>query len=305
MTVPDYQGLMPTVLQVLDQGLALSAQEIRNAVADQLKLSEDDRAAALESGRQTRLANRVSWACFYMARAGLLARPVRGKYVITPRGKAAASEQSKLVNNKYLNQFPEFRDWINRSRSSEGEAALIVDLSESLAEDTSTPIEKIKSAHAQWRQTLATDLLESVLAASPRFFEKLVVDVLLAMGYGGGRRESAQVTGRSGDGGIDGIINEDRLGLSKVLVQAKRWKLDRRISRPELQQFGGALDRRKGIFITTASFTKDARDYADGKDIVLVNGEQLARLMIDYGVGVSVEETIKLMRLDEDYFSEE
>lgn len=303
MAVPDYQSLMRTVLSVLSDGIALPSKDIRKAVAQALSLSEEDQALLLGSGKQTRFANRVAWACFYMAQAGLLARPARGKYSITARGLEALKERSTVVDNDYLRRFPEFVAWVGGSQEpqvSDASKATPID-------DDQTPEETIKAASSQLQDALASQLLTRIMESSPRFFEILVVDLLVAMGYGGGRVGSAQVTGRSGDGGIDGIINEDRLGLSKVLIQAKRWKLDSKVSRPDLQQFAGALQGRKGIFITTSSFTKEARDFASSGHyaIVLIDGAQLTRYMIDHGVGVNVEETIKIMKMDEDYFAEE
>jgi restriction system protein len=259
----------------------------------------------LASGQQTRLANRVAWGMIYLKRAGLLETPRRGVYRITERGQSLLAEAPKRVDINLLLRYPEFVEFRNLETNDGGGQAKSTE--ESIVSEL-TPDEQIRAGYERFERSLSALLLEKTKSASPRFFENLVVELLVAMGYGGSYADAARVVGQSGDGGIDGIIKEDRLGLESIYVQAKRW--EGTVGRPTIQQFAGALQghrARKGVLITTSSFTKDAIDYAKNLQttIVLVDGRQLTELMIEFGIGVSEIKTIRLKRIDEDYFADE
>jgi restriction system protein len=310
MAVPDFQTLMLPVLREFADRAEHAPREIRQRVADRLQLTPEDVAEMVPSGTQTRLANRVAWGHIYLKRAGLLASPRKGVYRIAERGEEVLKSPPDQLNMQFLERYPEYREFRAKHSSAEvpadqaspdgtvgpGEAVLL------------TPDEQIRAGFQLLRANLAAQLLDRVRQASPMFFEHLVVKLLVAMGYGGSYADAAQVVGKSGDGGIDGIIKEDRLGLESIYVQAKRWQAT--VGRPEIQQFAGALHgnrARKGVMITTSSFSRDAIEYAKSSQIaiVLIDGVQLADFMIEFGVGVSDVETINLKKLDEDYFGEE
>lgn len=298
MPVPDFQSAMLPILRELSDGKTRTAPDICNSAAAALGLNDDDLTELLPSGKQTTWDNRSRWAVTYLAQAGLLARPKRAHYQITERGREALAKVPDRLTVKYLEQFPEFQDFKNRSRTKDTDVVPVV-------VTDSTPSELIESGYQILRAELAHAILEQVAACSPTFFEQLVVDMLVAMGYGGSRADAGRAVGQSGDEGIDGIIKEDRLGLDAVYIQAKRWEAT--VGRPQLQAFAGSLDgqrARKGVFITTSAFSKDARDYAERieKSIVLIDGERLSELMIDYGVGVAEVASYSIKRLDTDYF---
>jgi restriction system protein len=304
MAVPDFQAMMLPVLRILADGRDWQARDVRKPVADALHLTEADLSELLASGRQSRFANRVAWGLIYLKRAGLVDTSRRGVYRITPRGEAVLREPPKRIDIPFLMQFPEFVEF----RNSEGSVRETSGVLEEPATSELTPDEQIRAGHERLRRSLSALLLDKTKQASPQFFEHLVVELLVAMGYGGSQEDAASVVGQSGDGGIDGIIKEDRLGLENIYIQAKRW--EGTVGRPVIQQFAGALQgqrARKGVLITTSSFTKDAIDYARNLQttIVLIDGRQLAELMIEFGIGVSDVETIKLKKLDEDYFADE
>jgi restriction system protein len=313
MAVPDYQSLMYPVLAELADGRECPLHEIRKRVSLRLGLSEQDLAQVLPSGRQTVFANRANWASVYLKQAGLLGTPRRGVYQITDRGRQSLGTCGGRIDNAYLRQFPEFLEFMDRAHgvteperpsAPRGGPAVDSEL------EAKTPDEQVRDGARRARSGVAAELLDRVRRASPAFFEQLVVDLLVAMGYGGSHDDAAAVIGRSGDAGIDGIIKEDKLGLESIYVQAKRWKEGSTVGRPDIQQFAGALQgrrARKGVFITTSSFTRDAREYADALQttIVLVDGQQLVELMLDHGVGVSEQEAVKLFKVDEDFFVEE
>lgn len=301
MAIPDYQSLMlPLLVYAGDRG-EHSLREAIEALADQFKLTAEERRELLPSGRQATFDNRVGWARTYLKKAGLLASPRRSYFQITPRGEEVLSQRPKEINASFLRQYPEFIEFqLGQNKDHETETISEVDVQ--------TPEESIESAYQRVRTNLANELLQTVKSCSPDFFERLVVDLLVRMGYGGTRKDAGRAIGKSGDGGIDGIINEDRLGLDVVYIQAKRW--DGPVGRPEIQKFAGALQgqrARKGIFLTTSSFSRDAHDFASRIDskIVLMDGETIAQLMIDYGVGVNTVATYELKRIDSDYFSGE
>jgi restriction system protein len=301
MMIPDYQTLMLPLLRLTGDQAEHSLPKAVEALAAQFHLTDEDRAALLPSGQQPIFHNRVGWARTYMKKAGLLESPRRGRFKITPRGLEVLRDPPERINNAFLNQYAEFLEFRTRQDSpSEDEKPE--------TQEVSTPEESIENAYAQIREALGSELISKVKSCSPGFFERLVVDLLLNMGYGGSRTDAGRAIGKSGDGGIDGIINEDRLGLDVVYIQAKRWEAA--VGRPEIQKFVGALQghrARKGVFITTSAFTKEAEDYASRVDskIVLINGAQLARLMMDFGVGVTSQTKYEVMRMDSDYFAEE
>lgn len=302
MPVPDFQSLMLPLLILCADGQEHSKRDIVPALATEFGLTQADLEELLPTGRQGKFDNRVGWAKSYLKQAGLLETTGRGLFRITDRGRQVLKEAPQRVDVKYLERFPEYQAFKARTR----ERAQVV---ESAAENAgTTPEEMLESGYQQLRSTLANDILQLVQSLSPAFFERLVMQLLLGMGYGGTREDAGQVVGKSGDGGIDGIINEDRLGLDVIYIQAKRWEGD--VGRPEIQKFVGALagnKASKGVFITTSGFTKEARAYAGqvNSKVVLIDGTMLAELMIDYNIGVSTRETYEIKRVDSDYFAED
>jgi restriction system protein len=285
---------------------------IREAIeqlADEFGLTPEERRELLPSGQKPTFDNRVHWARTYLKQAGLLDSPRRGYFMITPRGHDVLRKDPGRIDVDFLSQFEEFlqfrsrrgtRTKIDPGREQEGLPRLIQAGAE-------TPEEAVEAAYQDIRNGVAKDLIQQIKECSPAFFERLVVDLLVRMGYGGTRKDAGEAIGRSGDGGIDGIIKEDRLGLDIVYVQAKRW--DAQVGRPEIQKFAGALQgqrARKGVFITTSSFSREAEEYASAIDtkIILIDGDRLAQLMIDYDVGVTSFASYELKKIDADYFSE-
>lgn len=305
MAIPDYQTLMLPLLRYASDGREHSLREAIECLADQFHLSDDERKELLPSGQQATFDNRVGWARTYLKKARLLEASRRGYFVITERGRSVLGNGIQRIDQAYLRQFPEFAEFQNRSRkNTEGEPSP----TPASAGAEMTPEEMIESAHQKLRENLAAELLQTVKSCSPSFFERLVVDLLLKMGYGGTRRDAGKAIGKSGDGGIDGVINEDRLGLDAVYIQAKRW--EGAVGRPEIQKFVGALQgqrARKGIFITTSTFTREAHDYGGkiNSKVILIDGEQLAQFMIDFNVGGSVIANYELKKVDQDYFTDE
>jgi len=284
----------------MKDGNIRSVGELTDIVSKQLGLSQEDLEKLLPSGTQTVIYSRTSWACTYLKQAGLLERPERAKLVITERGQQALLETGGQIDNSYLRKYPEFADWMRRSNDKQ-----ITPIEQNQSE--LSPEEQLDSAALSLQQSLADDLLDKLKTVSPAFFERIVVDLLVAMGYGGSVKDAGKSVGKSGDGGIDGIIKEDKLGLDTIYIQAKRWEAN--VGRPEVQKFAGALQgvrARKGVFITTSSYSSDALDFVRNIDskIVLIDGAELSRLMIEYGVGVSVQRVVKVMRIDGDYFEE-
>lgn len=256
------------------------------------------------TGRQRTFDNRVGWARTYLKNARLLEYSRRGFLRITDRGKEVLARKPGKIDAKYLEQFPEFVEFRTRSHATQTESA------EPDAVPVETPEEQLEKAYQQLRDALAEELLNTIVSdCSPAFFERLVVELLVTMGYGGSRKEAGKAIGRSGDEGIDGVIREDKLGLDTVYIQAKRWK-DRPVSRIDIQSFAGALQgqrARKGIFITTSTFTREAREYVTKIDvkIALIDGEELAQMMIDHDLGVNKVGSYEIKKLDSDYFNEE
>lgn len=305
MAVPDFQTLMRPLLAEVADGRDHSVKSIRTALADHFSLTDDDINALIPSGRVTSFQNRVGWATTYLYRCGLLERPTRAVYRITDRGKQTLDQHPDRVDLKVLAQFDEFHDF-RQARSTTPSDDQGGPPSE--ASDNQTPEERVDSAYRELRSVLAADLLDRVLELSPDRFEQLVLDVLHGMGYGGSRDDAAERLGRSGDEGVDGVIREDRLGLDLIYVQAKKW--NNPVGRPEIQKFFGALHGKratKGVFMTTSTFSSGAIEYAEGVTprIILVDGKELAQLMIEHQVGVSLSRRYELKRIDLDYFATE
>ncbi|MBZ6067803.1 restriction endonuclease [Aeromonas schubertii] len=304
--IPSYERMMPAVLTALQHGDPLPLRQIYQAVCDHYAFTPEQLAEKSPSGRHGVAYIRVSWAKTYLVKAGLIEQPKRGLCLITERGKAALAS-GLAIDNHYLAQFGEFVAFTLASGESSG--SLPAAVPNTVEAQASTPQEQIEQALAAINRSLADDLLTEILGLSPRFFEQLVVDLMVAMGYGGSQQDAARTTRYQSDGGIDGIIKEDRLGLDSIYLQAKRYT-DKTVGRPEIQAFAGALDlhrARKGVFITTSSFSREAQEYVGliEKRIVLIDGAHLAALMIEYGVGVTVRQTLTIKTLDSDYFLEE
>jgi restriction system protein len=301
MAVPDFQTLLRPLLAVLEDEDDHPISEIREDLATRFSLDQADLEERIPSGRVTTFQNRVGWAATYLYRTKLIDRPRRAVYRITDRGRGVLSENPDRVDLGVLSQFPELAEFRQaKITSADGEALLTA-----TSGDEQTPEERIDSAYRELRSALAADLIDRVFDQTPEFFEQLVLDVLYAMGYGGSRDDAVERLGKSGDEGVDGVIQEDRLGLDLIYVQAKRWR--NVVGRPEIQKFFGALHGQratKGIFITTSTFSKEARKYASDVTprVILVDGKELAQLMIAYGVGVTASHTYELKRLDLDYF---
>ena len=301
MPIPDFQSLMLPLLHHFADGEEHANQETLEALAGVMQLTAAERLQLLPSGKQAVFTNRVAWAKSHLKQAGLIDSPRRGVYRITARGHEVLCHPPDAVNMRFLEQFPEYRSFRTQTKA-EAQAA------ESLPSNNLTPQEYMESGYQQLRVNLAAELLTRVKECAPDFFERLVVELLLAMGYGGSRQEAGQAVGQSGDGGIDGIIKEDRLGLDVIYIQAKRW--EGTVGRPEVQKFAGALQgqrARKGIFLTTSSFTKDAVAFAAAIDskVVLIGGEELVALMIDHNIGVTPVASYEIKRVDADYFTGE
>ncbi|MFH1060274.1 MAG: restriction endonuclease [Pseudomonadota bacterium] len=304
MAIPNFQKIMLPLLKLSADDQEHTLKSAIESLAPFFKLTLDEMNQLLPSGTQPVFANRVGWAKSYLKMAGLVESPKRGIFKITPRGHSLLATNPPQIDSKLLEQFPEFLGFQQRASKERREDAG----NEQQNQSDTTPDEAMETAYRQLREQLAQELLAQMKTCSPAFFERTVVDLLLAMGYGGSRREAGATIGKSGDGGIDGIIKEDKLGLDVVYIQAKRWDAGT-VGRPDIQKFAGALQgqrAKKGVFITTSAFTKEAREFASFIDtrIVLIDGEQLAQLMIDHGVGVTTTTVYELKRLDSDYFAE-
>jgi restriction system protein len=305
MAIPNFQQIMLPLLRLLEQG-ENSGQAVLDAMATHFGLTPEELAQRLPSGTQTTFANRVNWAKSHLKNAGILESPRRGVHQLTDRGRALLATNPPAVNMAVLNQYPEYVAFRQRTATPGGSTSSPATAS-SVADDR-TPDDLIEDGYRQLRAALVTDLRERISAMPPSAFEQLVVDLLKAMGYGGPQEDAGLVVGGGGDEGIDGVIREDRLGLETIYIQAKRWQGT--VGRPEIQRFAGALQgqrARKGVFLTTSSFTKDAQSYAASiqTTIVLVDGAQLAELMIDHGVGVTPVKRFEVKRVDSDYFTVE
>lgn len=308
MAIPDFQTLMLPVLHDLARG-ERTGQETLGALAAELALTPEEIAQRLPSGTQATFTNRVAWAKSHLKGAGLIESPRRGVYRITDRGRATLAENPPKLGMSYLMRFPEYVAYRHGGRNdADSVESAVATPRITIPTDERTPDDLMEDGYQQLRAALVAELRERIATMLPAGFEQLVVDLLTAMGYGGPQEDAGLVIGRGGDEGIDGVIREDRLGLETIYVQAKRWQGS--VGRPEIQRFAGALQgqrARKGVFITTSSFTKDARAYADSipTTIVLVEGAQLAELMIDRGVGVTTVKRYEIRRVDSDYFTVE
>jgi len=303
MSIPDYQSLMLPLLKQTSDGREHSFPDLVDALAAEFKLTEVERRELLPSGGQFVFANRVGWARTYLKKAGLLSAPKRGTVQITDRGLQVLKENPKRVDNKVLRQFPEFLEF--QSLKAEGAK----EVRETNVVEQLDPQENIESGYLRIRKQLADDLLIRIKECSPDFFEQLVIDLLLKMGYGGSRLDAGKAFKKSRDGGVDGVIKEDKLGLDEVFVQAKRWD-EGQVGSKEIQAFVGALHgkkARKGVFITTSGFSKPAEEYAQNiqDKVILINGPKLADLLIEHGVGVSTVASYEIKKIDSDYFTEE
>ena len=301
MAIPDYQTTMLPLLKFAGDDKEHRFRDAVPALADEFDLTEEERKELLASGQQAIFNNRVGWARLYLVKAGLLEATRRGYFKITEQGHKALAEKPERIDKNFLMQYPEFVKAFEASKGKKEKDKVEPSPSES------TPVESLESAFQELNETLATDLLETIKQSPPDFLERLVIDVLIGIGYGGSKKEAGEAMGRSGDGGIDGIIKDDKLGLDIIYIQAKRW--ENTVGRPEIQKFAGALQgkrARKGVFITTSNFSKDALDYVNNIDskIILIDGQELAQLMIEHNVGVSPVTKYEIKKLDLDYFAE-
>ena len=303
MALPKYDEIYPYLLTCLSDGTSHTAKELQGQVAALMGVTDEERKQMLPSGRQPVFSNRFGWAATYLKKAGLIESPSRGVYILTDAGKHALSVPPHEINNHFLEQYDSFLEFNGKLASSSESASTI------LSESKQTPQNTLDLAYAEIKEALADEVLSEVLKQSPSFFEMLVVTLLEKMGYGGSQEDPGTVVGQTGDEGIDGIIREDKLGFNSIYIQAKRWERDKTVGRPEIQKFVGALagqGANKGLFITTAQFTKEARIYAEKQHttkVVLVDGTMLAKLMIEYDLGVSTEAVYKLKHLDTDFFN--
>lgn len=305
MDIPDYQTVMLPILEITSDGTGHTFREIVEILSRKYELTDDQKKELLPSGTQAVFDNRIGWAKTYLKKAGLLQYPKRGSIQITERGKSVLSEKPPKLDAKYLKRFEEFNEFQNLSyQSNDSSATNIIEYQDK------TPEEIMETAFQDLKKTLADEILEKIRNVEPSFFEKLVVELLVKMGYGGSIKDAGKAIGKSGDEGIDGTIKEDKLGLDIIYIQAKRWKDGNSVGRPELQKFVGALagqGAKKGIFITASNFTKDALDYTPKNEtkIIMIDGKQLAELMIEYNLGVSSQQTYEIKKLDNDYFGDE
>lgn len=305
MAIPDYQTLMLPVLKLASDKQEHKFRDAVEELADEFALTDEERNELLPSGSQAIFNNRVGWARSYLKQAGLLDAPRRGYFRITELGLSLLAENPEKVNVALLERYPEFQEFRSRrkDKSNNGD-----DDGGSDGGSNETPEDALASAYRSIQRKVEEEILDQVMQSSPSFFERLVVDLLVKMGYGGNRQDAGRALGKSGDGGIDGIINEDRLGLDVIYIQAKRW--DGTVGRPEIQKFAGALQgqrARKGVFITTSSFSKEAIEYASliESKIILIDGARLASLMIEHNVGVSTSGIYEVKKIDSDYFDED
>lgn len=302
--IPDYQTLMLPVLKSVADGKEHKFREIADSIAKNFGLTEEELGCLLPSGNQSVFDNRVGWAKTYLKKACLIEYKGKGVLKITGRGKQVLKDSPQKIDNKFLKQYDEFNEFQNKVNPKEEKQETETDYK------NQTPEELIETAFHDFQKSLAEELLDKIRNVSPSFFEKLVVALLVKMGYGGSIKDAGQAIGRTGDEGIDGIIKEDKLGLDVIYIQAKRWKENNVIGRPEIQKFVGALagqGAKKGVFITASSFTKEALDYKPMNDtkVILIDGMKLANLMIEYNLGVAQLHCYELKKLDNDYFDEE
>jgi len=308
MPIPNFQPILLPMLELASDGEIHTASDGVERLAKYFNLTDEDRREMLPSGTQRRFDNRVAWARSYLKNAGLLESPRRAQFRITDRGRAVLAQKPDRIDVKFLLQFPEFAEFHYGSTKTNGVQTSVITSRESTESSLQTPEESLESGYQQLKQDLAQEILGRIMQSSPSFFEQVVVDLIVAMGYGGSRKDAGEAVGRSGDEGIDGMIKEDRLGLDTVYLQAKRWESV--VGRPVVQAFAGSLagaHANKGILITTSRFSDDAKGYVRniGMKIVLIDGVELADLLIEYGVGVTEVTRYIVKRVDLDYFDVE
>jgi len=310
MPIPDYQTAMLPLLRLANDGDEHRFRDAIEHLAQEFVLTDQERSEMLPSGSAPIFDNRVGWARTYLKQAGLLTSPKRGVFQITERGKLLLAESPAQINVATLDQFDEFRAFRTRRRdtATENSPSVQQPAEEQVTSISQTPEDQLAFAYRRLRTELELDLLEQVKSVTPAFFERLVIDLLVGMGYGGSRQDAGRAIGKSGDGGIDGIIKEDKLGLDVIYVQAKRW--EGTVDRPEIQKFAGALQGQranKGVFITTSAYSREATEFANliNTKIILIDGQQLAAMMIDHNVGVSTVGMYELKKIDADYFDGE
>jgi len=312
MAIPDYEDANAASFEDRGDGQEHRISDVIDQLAREFRLTEEERQQLLPSGKQTTFANRVHWAKTYLGQAALLEATKRAHFRITDRGRKVLAEGPSRIDNEYLSQFAEFIKFRERHRipgipiSSNAPEIPVVPVQT----QTETPDELLRSTVMQIETALRKELLDRILGAPPVFFERLIVRLLLAMGYGGSREDSGKSVGQARDGGIDGVIDQDALGLDRVYVQAKRYAIENAVSEPEIRAFSGSLGAakaNKGVFVTTSYFTQPAQSFAERHPfrIVLIDGEQLAALMIRHNVGVRIDETLYLKKVDEDFFIDE
>jgi restriction system protein len=305
MPIPDFQTLMRPLIEAHSDGNEHVNRDLVIQLADQFGLTEEERREMLPSGRAKLFDNRVGWAKSHVAQAGLLASPRRAISTITERGRQVLKDHPQRIDLRTLNEFEEYREFRNRKREPglDGEECIIPDV----ASEEAPPEEVLEIAYQQVRRQIESALLRQIKDNPPDLLERVVVDLVVRMGYGGTRKDAGEALGKSGDEGIDGIIKEDPLGLDIIYLQAKRW--EGTVGRPEIQKFAGALQgqrAKKGIFITTSSFSLEALEYVSRIEskIILIDGARLARLMFDHGIGVATASTYEVKRIDSDYFDD-
>jgi len=304
MPIPDFQTLMRPLLNAHADLKEHLNRDLVQQLADQFQLTEEERREMLPSGRARLFDNRIAWAKSHILQAGLLIAPRRAISVITERGIEALKNHPQKIDLRVLQEFEEYREFRNRRKNEDDSSNLAI---EEESDTGLTPEELLEDAYLNIRRQVESELLTQIKSAPPDFLERLIVDLVVRMGYGGSRKDAGEALGRSGDEGIDGIIKEDPLGLDIIYLQAKRW--EGTVGRPEIQKFAGALQgqrAKKGIFITTSSFTTDALEYVSRIDtkIILIDGTRLTKLMFDHGVGVTTATNYEVKRIDSDYFVE-
>lgn len=302
--IPDYQSIMLPLLESISDGKEYKMRNVTDELAIKFGVTEEEQKELLPSGAAPVFYNRTAWAKTYLKKAGLIDSPKQGIVIISKRGLEVLKKKPNTINVKFLKQFSEFIEFQTTKRDEEN------DSENSEEQSIQTPEELLETAYQKIRKSLASELINKVVELSPAFFERLVVELLVKMGYGGSIKDAGKAMGKSGDEGIDGTIKEDKLGLDIIYIQAKRWKPGNVVGRPELQKFVGALagqGAKKGIFITTSNFTKEALEYTPRNEtkIVLIDGEQLSQLMIDYNLGCTSQQTYEVKKIDGDYFGEE
>lgn len=302
--IPDYQSIMLPLLEFISDGREYKMRNVTDELAIKFGVTEEEQKELLPSGVAPVFYNRTAWAKTYLKKAGLIDSPKQGIVIISNRGLDVLKKKPSSINVKFLKQFSEFVEFQTSKREDE------IGTETNEEQSTQTPEELLETAYQKIRKSLASELINKVVELSPSFFEKLVVELLVKMGYGGSIKDAGKAMGKSGDEGIDGTIKEDKLGLDIIYIQAKRWKPGNVVGRPELQKFVGALagqGAKKGIFITTSNFTREAIEYTPRNEtkIVLIDGHQLAQLMIDYNLGCTPQQTYEVKKIDSDYFGEE